>query len=1216
MNFNGGKSMKLITKITAALLCVIMLVPMTVFGYPGGTEENPPVDMPKASPVIDGNIAADGGCWSDAAYVNAATCGHFWGGNALNATAEVYFAYNDDGLYFAADIIDNNETSGFVVSTGYDNIDDDYGFNGDVMTLMLDPLGLFERSSHQSTAWYNVGIFSDNTVKVVRSRVNDADITDSVETAGFITEDGWTFEIFIPWSIIVSDVSAASGSSLSATAAKLSAIGAVSRASCMYMDRFYTNGTAADTWGRFITVCETTYDGYKGTVTNGVSAKSYGITLKNTNLHEHKWSDWTVTSNATCTVAGVQERTCSECKVTETKATELAPHTEVAVPYSAPTCTEDGNIEYVYCSECKKWWPADPDASTDSKIIPATGHSFGEWQTAIEVTDEKHGIDERYCNNCSAVDQKLIAAKNAPTYSVENFLVKIENADTLDHIRYAEGVHTTSNSIRNASTRVDINKKHIAQNTTDNVFVRDMPTGGLYTYWVRLTDGSTYFLPVDITYMEQEVTADGPVIEIANLYGVSEYYVAKGEYSSADDVINNAVAKADASQIGTKHSCTYTATGAGIYSVCFKYADENRADTVLTVNVDINEPEFTQSGLSVTVSNLENVKVMRAVYGEYYTSYDIKRAPGCRNFTAATINGSDEYCITFPENGKVSIVVQYADGYTTVSHFDLERRIPTFKETGLSVKFGNLDDLYVIRYAEGEYSTSGEIKRAPGSTFRKPKHIVDSHIIIDGLKEGVTYTFCVQYNDLICYYYTITASASLVKDGEIINVGSDRQLLIDDYVINEEESTASLILNAPAKKENVFTFNKSYEASDAVYHNIVKMPDGTYRMYYKATSNIRRICYIESKDGLIWTRPNLTTNRYNGSASNIVTNDGLSPDNLFVFYDTKPGVAENRRLKGVYGQWAYGLFFEYSTNGDGKDFQFWPNESTLMTTPTATQGAFFDTLNTVYWDNAKNTYVAFVRGFHEGDNYNLTTYYVQNNPSKITRDIRVSYSKDGASWTIPVPIVYDSGEDWQMYANAIAPYYRASQIYIGLPTRYQYPKGSSLPKTDIFLMSSRDFLNWNRTEKPYMTPNQVEGATWDYGNSGYPCVGFIQTGTDTMSTYMKEKNSSGTPVLYRYELRVDGFRMAHGDTAGKEFNTKFMTFTGDELEVNYKVSANGKMRVTLVNEYGITIQSDWMTGDDIGAKVKFNGDLSSFEGQNVYLKFELYDADLYSFKFN
>ncbi|MBQ3100351.1 MAG: hypothetical protein IJC50_05100 [Clostridia bacterium] len=1208
--------MKLFTKITAALLCVIMLLPMTVFGYPGGTEENPPVDMPKASPVIDGNIAADGACWSDAAYVNAATCGHFWGGNPLTSSAEIYFAYNDNGLYFAADIVDNDESNGFVVSTGYDNIDDDYGFNGDVMTLMLDPLGVFERSSYQTTPWYNIGIFSDNTVKVFRSQVNDADITASVSTAGSITENGWMFEVFIPWSIITADVSTTSNSSLSATAAKLSAVDSVSRASCMYMDRFYTNGTNADTWGRFITVCDTTYDGYKGTVTNGYSAKSFGLTLNNTELHEHKWSDWSVSTKATCTEKGVDERYCSECKVTETKVTELAPHTEVSVPYSAPTCTEDGCIAHVYCSECGKWWPADGDASADSKVIPAIGHSFSEWQTAIKVSNEKHGIDERYCANCSAVDQKLIAANNAPAYTVENFLVKIENADQLDHIRYAEGVHTTSNSIRNASTRKDINSKHIAENTNDNVFVRNMPTGGLYTFWIRLTDGTTYFVPVDMTYMEQAVTADGPVINVANLYGVSEYYIAKGEYSSADDVVSNAVEHVGSSKIGTKHSLTYTADGAGIYSVCFKYADENRADSVITVNVDVNEPEFTQSGLKVTVGNLENVKVMRAVYGDYDTSYDIKRAPGCRNFTAATIKGADEYCITFPENGKVSIVVQYSDGYTKVAHFDLERRTPTFKENGLSVIFGNLDDLYVIRYAEGEYSTSAEIKRAPGSKYIKPRDIVDSQIVVDTLEEGVTYTFCVQYNDLSCYYYTITASSSLIKDGEIIDVGSDRQLLLESFVINEEETTASLVLNAPAKKENVFTFNKSYESQDAVYHNIVKMPDGTYRMYYKATSDIRRICYIESKDGLTWTRPNLTTNRYNGSASNIVTNDSLRPDNLFVFYDTKPGIPENQRLKGVYGQWAYGLFFEYSTNGDGTDFQFWPNETTLMTTPTATQGAFFDTLNTIYWDNAKGTYVAFVRGFHEGDNYNLSSYYVQNNASKITRDIRVSYSKDGTNWTIPVPIVYDSGEDWQMYANAIAPYYRASQIYIGLPTRYQYPKGSSLPKTDIFLMSSRDFLNWSRTEEPYMTPNQVEGATWDYGNSGYPCVGFIETGDKTMSTYMKEKNSSGTPVLYRYELRIDGFRMAHGDAEGKELNTKFMTFKGDELEVNFKTAASGKMRVTLVNEYGITIQSDWMTGDDIGAKVSFDGDLSAFEGQNVFLKFELYDADLYSFKFN
>lgn len=119
-----------------------------------------------------------------------------------------------------------------------------------------------------------------------------------------------------------------------------------------------------------------------------------------------------------------------------------------------------------------------------------------------------------------------------------------------------------------------------------------------------------------------------------------------------------------------------------------------------------------------------------------------------------------------------------------------------------------------------------------------------------------------------------------------------------------------------------------------------------------------------------------------------------------------------------------------------------------------------------------------------------------------------------------------------------------------------------------------------------------------------------------MSFYMKEKNSSGTPVLYRYTLRVDGFRMAYGDVEGKELSTKYMTFTGDELEVNYAASSSGKMRVTMTDESGKSIQSDWMTGDDIGAIVNFNGDVSAFRDHYVTLTFELYDASVYSFKFN
>ncbi|MBQ4601584.1 MAG: hypothetical protein IJB24_06725, partial [Clostridia bacterium] len=71
------------------------------------------------------------------------------------------------------------------------------------------------------------------------------------------------------------------------------------------------------------------------------------------------------------------------------------------------------------------------------------------------------------------------------------------------------------------------------------------------------------------------------------------------------------------------------------------------------------------------------------------------------------------------------------------------------------VTIGNIDDLYVIRYAPGEYTTSAQIKAAAGSKALKADSAVDGVITVKNLKAG-TYTFCVQYNDESYNYYVIT----------------------------------------------------------------------------------------------------------------------------------------------------------------------------------------------------------------------------------------------------------------------------------------------------------------------------------------------------------------------------------------------------------------------------------------------------------------------------
>ncbi|MBR4881624.1 MAG: exo-alpha-sialidase, partial [Clostridia bacterium] len=397
--------------------------------------------------------------------------------------------------------------------------------------------------------------------------------------------------------------------------------------------------------------------------------------------------------------------------------------------------------------------------------------------------------------------------------------------------------------------------------------------------------------------------------------------------------------------------------------------------------------------------------------------------------------------------------------------------------------------------------------------------------------------------------------------------------------------------------------NRSYESGDCVYHNIVKMPDGSYRMYYKAYSNLRRICYIESKDGLTWTRPELTTNRQGGKTTNIVTTDRSSPDNLFVFYDTNPNCSEDKRLKGVYGQWGEFLSIQYSYDGNGNSFPFSGSFSeTVMGKAPETGGCYYDTLNTMYWDEQRQQYVAFVRGFHnENGKYDISASFVTNYPTKVIRDIRVAFSYDAVNWTTPKPLQYSTDTDHQMYANAITPYYRSPGLYVGLPTRYFEENGEK--RTQVYFMSSRDLYNWTRTEDPYLVPANGDSYSYSRGE-GYPCVGFIETAEGEMSFYMKEKSS--VPTLYRYTLRVDGFTSA----MGTKLTTKPLNYEGESLEVNFE----GEIKVTVTGADGSSVTSEWIKGDEIAKTIEFNGELP--EGDSI-LTFEMRQGSkLYSFKFN
>lgn len=486
----------------------------------------------------------------------------------------------------------------------------------------------------------------------------------------------------------------------------------------------------------------------------------------------------------------------------------------------------------------------------------------------------------------------------------------------------------------------------------------------------------------------------------------------------------------------------------------------------------------------------------------------------------------------------------------------------------------------------------------------------------------------------------------------MINIGSRRELLCDNYLINTRKTTVSAIPQKPVKREVAFVHDKMWESRGAVYHNIVNTPDGRMLMYYKSNYHdkkpdgmvgiIRRICVIESTDGgRTWSRPEFTITPLEEKApvNNIISGLYDYYDNLFVFYDTNPKCPENERYKAIYGEWGTGIFGYKSA--DGIHFDFHPEKDEngsdhTMLISGADSGCYFDSLNTVYFNNNTGKYVAFVRGFHCGDDL----YPPDPDVPEAVRDIRYMESKDFKKWSYPVPFKYNDDYDYQLYANAITPYYRAPHMFVANPTRYiakpewndsfdnlpaaeerrNRPRGKSL--NDAIFMSSRDCKKWFRYPEAVFTPGPEHTRNWAYGDC-YPCVGMVETpneieGADPyLSLFCKEDHDGEPTKLYRYTLRMDGFVARRATVKPQKLVTKSFIYEGNELEINFETSAVGYLKIKIKDENGNEAISDEIFGDKIDRKVAFKDNaLARFSGKSVVMEIEMSDASLYSFKFN
>lgn len=101
--------------------------------------------------------------------------------------------------------------------------------------------------------------------------------------------------------------------------------------------------------------------------------------------------NWVVTREATCTIAGVQK--CSNCNMVET--IPATGHSYSTTIITEPKCTTTG-LGARHCPKCGE--------TEASWVIPATGHTLGEINPAVEATCTTDGNIAYYtCSDCDKV---------------------------------------------------------------------------------------------------------------------------------------------------------------------------------------------------------------------------------------------------------------------------------------------------------------------------------------------------------------------------------------------------------------------------------------------------------------------------------------------------------------------------------------------------------------------------------------------------------------------------------------------------------------------------------------------------------------------------------------------------------------------------------------------------------------------------------------------
>ena len=459
------------------------------------------------------------------------------------------------------------------------------------------------------------------------------------------------------------------------------------------------------------------------------------------------------------------------------------------------------------------------------------------------------------------------------------------------------------------------------------------------------------------------------------------------------------------------------------------------------------------------------------------------------------------------------------------------------------------------------------------------------------------------------------------SESQPVPIAGDRQLFLDELIVERLEG-ARLKMHEPVPREAVLRLDRPWEGRTSWCPVVLKDGD-RYRMWYRAQTEGGAeetsvghsfTAYAESVDGIGWERPSLGIVEFNGSKENNICIHSPNLKNVAVFKDGRSGVSDDERYKAV-GRWVRGspsrIYGMVSPDGVGWRMA---QEDPLIVAPES--DPYFDSPLSAFWDTRRGCYVIYVRGwFPDG-------------PDRRIRAIRMAASPDFVHWEPWRYIRIEGDAEWKyhLYTNAGHPYYRAPYILMFpkrfLPERRFLEDWPHEGLSDVVLLASRNGLHFSQPcREAFLRPGR-DLKNW-HERAIFIGPRAVPTGDGELSLYSVQNYRTDSIHIRRFTLREDGFTSIHAGAEGGVLLTRPLLFEGSRLQINTATSAAGAIRVALVDGRGEAIpgfsveDSCEIFGDEIERTVGWKGgaDVGALSGRPVRLRFEMADADLFSFRF-